>query len=134
MQWLLLILLFVAALTIVVRFYQSLKKSKQDQASDWDTKLVSQIRARGSDPFQPHAVDFFFALPDEQACAAINQQLERDGFRVDIKAVPENPEYPFSLHAAKTMRVQVAEMREYSRRFGELAVANRGRYDGWGSD
>jgi hypothetical protein len=128
------ILLCAVAVGIVLRIFFNVRKARRRQAQDWDTRLIAQLRARGSDPFQPHGVDFFFALPDHEACAAINQKLEAEGFRVDVKAVPENTEFPFSLHAAKTMRVHATEMRELSRRFGELANEHRGRYDGWGSD
>jgi hypothetical protein len=133
MSWLL-ILVVAAGMAVVSRFYMSVRKAKREQGADWDSKLIGQLRAKGQDPFQPHNVDFFFALPDEPACAAINAELEKEGFRVDIKAVPDNKEYPFSLHGTKSMRIHAMEMRERSRRFEELARLNRGRYDGWGSD
>ncbi len=76
---------------------------------------------------------FFFALPSENACTAVNRALEAEGFSVDIKAVPDDKEFPFSLHARRNMRVHGPEMKEFSRRFNELAKANAGRYDGWGS-
>ena len=59
--------------------------------------------------------------------------LEAEGFRVDVKAVPDDKEFPFSLHATKNMRVHALEMKEYTRRFKLLATAHAGRYDGWGS-
>ncbi|MEP7243773.1 MAG: ribonuclease E inhibitor RraB [Gammaproteobacteria bacterium] len=134
MTWLLL-LVIGAGLVMVVRFYQSLRKARQAHEADWDSKLISQLRAKGQDPFQPHTVDYFFALPDEQATTAINQALEKEGFRVDVKAVPDSSaEFPFSLHATKSLRLHAMEMRERSKRFNELAVANRGRYDGWSSE
>jgi len=131
-RWLF-VFVVLAGIVMVLRAFYSARKARREHQADWDAKLVRQLRARGHDPFKDHEVDFFFALPDEQACAAVNQQLEKDGFRVDVKATPENVEFPFSLHATKSMRVQVDEMRERSRRFGELAAANRGRYDGWSS-
>lgn len=132
MSWWILFVLIAAAI-VVGKFVQSLRRGRQVHGQDFDAKLISQLRAKGHDPFQDHDVDFFFALPDEPACAAVNQQLEKEGFRVDVKAVPENPEYGFSVHASKRMRVHIDEMRERTRRFTALAVANRGRYDGWSS-
>lgn len=132
MSWLIIFVL-VAAAIMVARIIFSARKAQREHASDWDAKLVSQLRAKGHDPFQPHDVDFFFALPNEQACATVNQALEKQGFRVDVKAVPENTEYPFSLHASKNMRVHAPDMKEFSRQFREIATANRGRYDGWSS-
>ncbi len=98
---------------------------------DWDSKQVRELRSRGKDPFQAHSVDFFMGLPDEPACTAVNQELEKEGYRVDVKAVPESVEFPFSLHATKSMRINVEEMQAASRHFAAMALANRGRYDGW---
>jgi hypothetical protein len=39
--------------------------------------------------------------------------------------------HPFSLHAIKSMRLSVPGMHELTKRFGELAKANGGHYDGW---
>jgi hypothetical protein len=132
MQWLLLALVVFAGVAVLFRFYNTMKKGKQVHGGDWDTKLIGELRKRGQDPFQPHDVNFFFALPDEPACTAINRQLESEGFQVDVKAVPGN-EFPFSLSATRNMRIHAAEMKAYSRRFNELARTHRGRYDGWGS-
>ena len=132
MNWVM-ILLAVAGVAILVRIYMNVRKARSQRPDDWDSQLIAQLRQRGQDPFALHDVDFFFALPDEQATAAVNQQLEGEGFRVDVKAVPQSAEFPFSLHATKAMRLNVHDMREIGRRFGELASANRGRYDGWGS-
>lgn len=65
---------------------------------------------------------------------AINALLEAEGYTVNIKAVPENVDHPFSLHARKSMRLSVPDMRELSQRFTALAVAQGGRYDGWAAD
>ena len=55
-------------------------------------------------------------------------------FAVDVKAVPENQDYPFSVHARKSMRLSVPDMRELSRRFTEMVGREGGRYDGWAAD
>jgi hypothetical protein len=126
-------LLFVAlaGVAVVFKLIQSIRKGRAAHGQDFDTKLVSQLRAKGMDPFKDHDVDFFFALPDDAACAAVNKALEAQGFRVDVKAVTDGGEFPFSVHGCKSMRVHAAEMRELSHQFSELATANRGRYDGW---
>ncbi|HVY82648.1 MAG TPA: ribonuclease E inhibitor RraB [Steroidobacteraceae bacterium] len=130
MSWLLLFVALAAA-AVIFKLIQSVRKGREAHGQDFDTKLIGQLRARGLDPFKDHEVDFFFALPDEAACAAVNSALESQGFRVDVKAVPDGGEFPFSVHGSKTMRVHAAEMRELTRQFRELAAANRGRYDGW---
>ncbi len=133
MQWVLLVLVVFAGGAVIYRFYSTMKKGREVHGQDWDTKLIAELRKRGQDPFQPHDVNFFFALPTSDASAAINSQLEGEGFRVDVKAVPENKEFPFSLHATKNMRVHAPEMKALSKHFNDLAKANQGRYDGWGT-
>jgi hypothetical protein len=126
-------LLFVAlaGAAVLFKLIQSVRKGRAVHGQDFDTKLISQLRAKGMDPFKDHDVDFFFALPDEAAAAAVNKHLESQGFRVDVKAVADGGEFPFSVHGSKTMRVHAEGMRELSHQFRELAAANRGRYDGW---
>lgn len=131
MSWVLLFVVFAAG-ALVFRLIQSVRKGREVHGQDFDAKLISQLRAKGQDPFKEHDVDFFFALADESGSTALNKALEAKGFRVDVKAVPAN-EYPFSVHASKTMRVNVEEMQALTRQFRELAAANRGRYDGWSS-
>ena len=133
MTWFVLALVVFAGGAVIYRFYTTIRKGREVHGMDWDTKLIAELRKRGQDPFQPHDVNFFFALPNENACAAVNRQLEAEGFVVDVKAVPDNKEYPYSLHASKNMRILAPEMSQFSRRFNLLAAANKGRYDGWAS-
>lgn len=133
MKWVLLLLVVFAAVAVVYRLYSTMKKGREVHGTDWDTKLITELRKRGQDPFQPHDVNFFFALPNEDACAAVNRQLESQGFTMDVKAVPENKEFPWSVSASKNMRVHAPDMKALSRQFNELAKAHHGRYDGWGS-
>jgi hypothetical protein len=132
-EWLL-GLAVVAAIVVVVRVYMSLRKLKQDLAEggDYDTRTIERIRrSPGADPFKPLNIDFFFGLPDEEASRIVNAELEKDGFAVDIRVMTEDPVYPVSLHATKSMQLAVPVMKDYSRRFKLLAEQNRGRYDGW---
>ena len=133
MQWVLLAVVVFAGAAVVFRFYSTMKKGREVHGASWDTKLIAEMRKRGQDPFQPHDVNFFFALPTADAAAAVNKQLEADGFQINVKAVPDNSEFPFSLHASRNMRVHAPEMIALSKRFKELANAHHGRYDGWGS-
>lgn len=131
MRWLL-ILFVIAGAAVLIRIYIKLRDLRATAVrEDWDAKQIALLRSRGSDPFQPHDVDFFFGLPSEAACEAVRGQLEAEGFAVDSRAVPEGVEQTFSLHARKSLRLSVPDMQDFSRRFGELASAHGGRYDGW---
>jgi hypothetical protein len=123
-----------AGILILIRLYTKIRDMQNLKQEDWDTRAIDRLRKQGSDPFKPHEVDFFFALPNEEACRAVNAQLETEGYAVDIKAVPESPDFSFSLHARKSMRLSVPDMQTISRRFGTLATAHGGRYDGWAAD
>jgi len=131
MPWLLIVLAIVAA-AVLVRIYLKLRDIRAATSrEDWDAKQIALLRSRGSDPFQPHDVDFFFGLPSEGACESMRRQIEGEGFSVDVKPVPEGVDQVMSLHARKALRLSVPDMQELSRRFGELARTHGGRYDGW---
>jgi hypothetical protein len=131
MNWLF-ALLFVAAAVALGRIFYALRKMKEKTEKDWDARLIERLRAAGSDPFQPHEVDFFMGMPSEAAGHAVQAVLEAEGYRVDVKPAPDNPnDTPFSLHATKSMRLSVPGMRELTARFKELAGSHGGHYDGW---
>jgi len=130
LSWLLIVLV-VACLAIVARIYFNVRKVRSATDSDWDAKQIEHLRAQGSDPFQPHAVDFFFALPSEAAVQDVRLQLESDGFDIDTRTMPDSADQPFSVHARKSLRLSVPDMKDMSRRFGMLARSHGGRYDGW---
>jgi hypothetical protein len=125
------ILLIGAGAFALYRIFSSLRKLRDHSNDDFDAKLVEKLRLAGSDPFQPHEVDFFFALPSAAAAESLKSALAAEGYRVDIRPAPENEDYPFSLHVAKALRISVPGMRELSRGFARRASAHGGRYDGW---
>ena len=123
--------LVVIAFGLFLRIYVGIRKEMGKREKDWDERVIVRLRQQGADPFRPYDVDFFFALPTELACQTVQQQLEAEGFRVDVKPVSDSVDQPYSLHATKALRLSVPDMREFSRRFGELARTHGGRYDGW---
>src|SRR3569833_4058220 len=109
MQYFVLALVVLVAAAVIFRFYSTMKKGREVHGDNWDAKLITELRKRGQDPFKPHDVNFFFALPNEPACTAINRQLEGEGFAVDVKAMPGN-EFRFSLSASRYLRVDASEL------------------------
>jgi hypothetical protein len=131
MNWVL-TLLFFAGAVLLGRIYYGIRQMKEKTVKDWDERLIERLRKSGSDPFQPHEVDFFMAMPTEAAGLAVAAILEAEGYGVDVKPAPDNPiAHPFSLHATKSLRLSVPGMHELTKRFQELAKANGGHYDGW---
>jgi hypothetical protein len=113
------------------RIWQNLQKLRQRQNDSWDARLIDQLRKRGSDPFKPHDVDFFFAFPSVDGAERLAAQLRSEGFDADVKDTPENGDLRYSLHAHKSMQLTVPDMQELSRRLTDAATQRGGRYDGW---
>jgi len=131
MEWLWYLLIAAGGLALA-RIFVSLKKLRDVQkADDWDAKALERLRTQGLDPFQLHDVDFFLALPTDEAGNAVMARLEKDGFAVHVKVVPESTDLPVSLRATRSMRLALPDMKEMSGRFGALALEHGGRYDGW---
>ena len=125
-------LLFLGAVVAIGRIYYGIRKMREQRVKDWDEIQIDRLRKSGSDPFRPHDVDFFMAMPSEAAGVEVKTRLEADGYRVDLKPAPDNPSaQPFSLHATKALRLSVPGMRELSAQFKEIAKASGGTYDGW---
>jgi len=124
--------LFVgAAVVAVLRIYFTVRKLRAQQTDDWDEKLVKNLRAQGGDPFSPYEVDFFFDLPDEDACAKVGALLRTREYAIDYRRVDPDRGDRYTLHALKSVRVSVPEMQALTRELSALAVHHGGRYDGW---
>jgi hypothetical protein len=130
MDWFV-VLVLAAGAVAVGRIYIVLKNQWKAQEDDWDARAIERLRKQGSDPFKPHDVDFFFGLPDEEACRKVRETLEAEGYKVDLKPAKDSVTNPFSLHATKSIRLSAPDMKELSRHFNQLAAAHGGRYDGW---
>jgi hypothetical protein len=115
----------------VWRIWQNLAKLRQRKNDSWDARLIDQLRKRGSDPFKPHDVDFFFAFPSKEAADELAARLTTEGFKTDVIDAPENGELRYSLHAQKSLQLTVPDMQDLSRRLTDAALAKNGRYDGW---
>jgi hypothetical protein len=121
----------IGGLIAVWRIWQNLAKLRRRKNDSWDARLIDQLRKRGSDPFKPHDVDFFFAFPSREAADELAARLTTEGFKTDVIDAPENGELRYSLHAQKSLQLTVPDMQDLSRRLTDAALAKNGRYDGW---
>jgi hypothetical protein len=128
MNWWTVVLIGVAALSLLRVVTQLRRFARPKTDDDWDSRFITQLRKAGVSPFDPHSVDFFFALPSAAACDAIAAVLAPEGFGIDSR---EEPEGGFSLHANREMRLIVPEMQALTARFTALAAEHGGKYDGW---
>jgi hypothetical protein len=124
----------LGGLVAIFRIWQNLKKLRQRQNDSWDARLIDQLRKRGSDPFRPYDVDFFFAFRSPESAQQLANQLRAEGFDADLKDSPENGELRYGLHAHKAMQLTVPDMQSLSRRLTDTATALGGRYDGWAAN
>ena len=76
MDWLL-ILVIGAGAAVIARIFMKVRKLRNAERDDWDSRAIDRLRKQGSDPFKPHEVDFFFALPDENATRPWRELFER---------------------------------------------------------
>ena len=123
-------LLVLAALISLARIVSQLRTTlKPKKDDDWDSRFIEQLRKMGFAPFDPYPVDFFFDLPDEQACREVTEELEPEQFAVDSRYEPDTGRW--ILHAHRTLRLQVEQMKAFTIRFNAMAQSRGGRYDGW---
>lgn len=115
---------------ISLRLYFKLRAARALRPESWDARTIEKLRSQGYAPFNEYRVDFFLALPNEAACAAVRARLEPE-FSVDMHPLKDDPENGLSLHASKMMRLLVPDVQEISRRLSALASEYQGRYDGW---
>jgi hypothetical protein len=131
MAWWMYVVLVAGLVIVLGRIYWGVRKAAIQRNDSWDAKLIERLRKQGSDPFQPHIVDFFFGMPDETNARELAAQLGGEGFATDVVHKPDHPSHPFSLHATKSLRLSVPDMQDLSRRLTILAKARGGSYDGW---
>jgi hypothetical protein len=134
MNWIYVVLV-VAAAVAALRVAVIFRRARSGEKENWDARMVRDLRASGANAFTPYEVDFFFTLPNEQACSSVRKSLELEGFTTDARVQTDLPDgEAFSLHASKRLRVTADGMHEYSERFHELATQLGGHYDGWTTD
>jgi Regulator of ribonuclease activity B len=129
-KWLLTLILVAVALASL-RVYLTIRRRRAERREDFDARLIRQLREKGLDPFRPHELDFFLALPDEATAQTVSRQLSAEGFVTDTHPMKESAGPGVSLHARKAMRLSVEEVSALSKRFAALAQQLGGHYDGW---
>ena len=124
-----LVLIAVAAFSLLRVISQWRGMSRKRRKIDWDEHFIQGLRKAGINTFDVHTVDFFFTLPTRAAAEQLAFVLRPEGYQLDIRQSPEGPE--FSLHARRDMRLVVEEMQAVTARFTALAEQHGGKYDNW---
>jgi hypothetical protein len=124
-----LLLVVVAAFSLLRIFMQLRRVSRKSRKIDWDEHFIQGLRKAGVNTFDEHTVDFFFTLPTRAAAEKLAFTLRPEGFQLDIKEDSEGG--TFSLHAQRNTRLVVADMQALTARFTTLAEQHGGKYDNW---
>lgn len=130
MDWFVVFLIAAAAIA-VWRIVHNVRNTARFQEDDWDQRMIERLRRSGVDPFRPVDVDFFVAVPSKDHADAIASRLQAEGFASDVRELKDSVDQPWSVHALKTMPLNVNGIREVSTRLRQLADEAGGRYDGW---
>jgi hypothetical protein len=124
-----LVLVAVAAFSLLRVISQWRGLSRKRRNIDWDEHFIQGLRKAGVNTFEEHTVDFFFTLPTRTAAEQLALLLRPEGYQLDIR---EDPEASLvSLHGQRNMRLVVADMQAMTARFNELAAQHGGKYDHW---
>lgn len=125
-------LLIGAGVLAVVRIYYLVQKARNAHHTvDFDEHLITRLRADGLDPFRPHQVDFFLALPDDAAANRLLDALKSRGMAGDMHATPDAADFPVSVHVSRELHLTVSAIKALTAELGQLAQEHGGRYDGW---
>lgn len=130
MDWFVLFLVAAAAIAVARIVYQ-VRRTALRRQDDWDTRMIERLRRSGADPFAPVEVDFFVAMPNREKADELAARLATEGFSTDVRSIEGSIEHPWSVHARKSMSLNVHGVREVTTRLREWSTAAGGRFDGW---
>lgn len=124
------VLVLVAAFSMLRIISRWRGFSMKPERIDWDAHFIQGLRKAGVDTFREHTVDFFFTMPTRASCDAMSAELVPEGYSVDVTDARETTGQ-FSLHASRRMRLVVPDMQALTRQFNDLAARHGGQYDSW---
>ncbi|MBM4191775.1 MAG: ribonuclease E inhibitor RraB [Gammaproteobacteria bacterium] len=130
MDWFVVFLVAGAAIA-VWRIVYNARNAARPRTDDWDSRMIERLRRSGVDPFKPVDIDFFLAVPSRDKAETIAARLRAEGFETDIRELPDSLDQSWSVHALKSMSLNVQGVREATARLRQLADEVGGRYDGW---
>jgi hypothetical protein len=128
MKWFAVLLILLAAFSLM-RIVSQWRRFGRREMGDWDQQFILQLRKAGVNPFEEHAVDFFFTLPDAASAGLVKSRLVAEGF--EVVGDHANDDGGYSLDLRRRMRLVVTEMQALTVRFNALAAEAGGKYDNW---
>jgi len=106
--------------------------------ADADRAVIDQLKTVGSDLSKPHAIDFYLYLPNREAAERAGARVRQLELAVEVepavKVEATDSADEWLVHAKKTMLVKESELGRIGKQLTEIAVAEGGKYDGWGAE
>jgi Regulator of ribonuclease activity B len=97
-----------------------------------DIRGLSLLRQGGSDLSKPHQVEFFLHFASKEDGDRVAEKLRLQGFVIS-RSESSKGVHPWTVVATRSMVPEVTELVRLRSTLTELAAAEHGDYDGWGS-
>jgi len=97
-----------------------------------DGLTIAQLKEAGADITKPHAIDFFFYLPSQDAAHRIASRLAQFGLDTKVEHAATGPKWV--IQGQKSMVPDELELLILRKKFDDLAATEQGEYDGWGTE
>ncbi|MCS6948013.1 MAG: ribonuclease E inhibitor RraB [Steroidobacteraceae bacterium] len=131
MKWIVALFL-VAAVIAVMRITMGVRRARQaHERGDFDELLIARLRREGTDPFKPHAVDFFLSFAAEPVAQTVLAELRQRGYEALMYATADAADFPHTVQVSRHLALTVDAIKAESDELKKLALARGGRYDGW---
>jgi hypothetical protein len=104
---------------------------------EMDRAVLRNLEAAGADLRLPTHTIFYFYFPSEQVARSAGQELEREGFRIDVHPAPAPwwkrllGRREWSCLADRVLVLEQQAVFDRSDRFRSLAARLGGQYDGF---
>jgi hypothetical protein len=97
-----------------------------------DGLTIAQLKKAGADITKPHAIDFFFYFPSQDAAHRIASRLAEFGLATKVEHAATGPKWV--IQGQKTMVPDELKLLILRKKFDALAATELGEYDGWGTE
>ena len=101
---------------------------------DPDEAVIAELIARGSNPANPHELDFYFFLPDRESCNSLADALSSYGLRIDILEPDGDTVSFWAVQGWLEIPLDHERIRDLCIEFRHIASQMGGKFDGWGAE
>jgi hypothetical protein len=122
------VLVLVCAIATLLFVWPRVARAQQGL----DAQVIAQLRKAGSNLAKPHQIEFFLYVATREAAERLASKVRQLHF--DVKVEPAAKGSDWLVLATKSLVPAESELVRLRTTFGELAAAENGTYDGWGTE